>query len=87
MENTLTFLIDFKGNFGSILTPLPLKISLKIIPDTKKVVFQKSARRLSESSIFEGRDLQNPSKRPPEVDPKIDAFGDRKNLGLSLIHI
>ena len=44
------------------------------------MIFWKWAFRLHESFIFEGRGRQNPSKMPPEIDQKNDAFFRWKNM-------
>ena len=47
----------------------------------KKAILSKWASRVHESSIFEGRDPQNPSKKRPKKALKKQAFLRRKKDG------
>ena len=74
MKKLINCLIDFRGTLAPFWLHFLLHFPSKIGSRAKKVIFWKWAFRLSESSIFEGRGRQNPSKSLPEVDQKNDAF-------------
>ena len=73
----------FWSSSWGILAPFwlhfPLQIWSKIDSEAKTVVLRKWAFRVHESSIFEGRDPRNLSKRPPRSYQESDAYFHRKN--------
>ena len=67
LKNAALFLSILDGLLAPFWEPLVLHFASKNVPGTKKVIFSKWASRVHESSIFEGRDPQNPSKKHPKM--------------------
>ena len=80
LKNSSIFQSFFRGPLAPFWLQFLLHFPSKIGSRAKIVIFWKWAFRLHESSIFEGRGRQNPSKMPPEIDQKNDAFFRWKNL-------
>ena len=83
-KNASLFWSIFHALWASFSLHLGVHFASKNLPGRKKAILSKWAARLSECSIFEGRDPQNPSKKHPRMHPKNDHFlrgkTDEKNF-------
>ena len=78
-KNASLFSSILNGLLTRFWEPFGVQFASKNVPGTKKVILSKWASRLHESSIFEGRDPQNPSQRHPKIHQKNDHFLRWKN--------